>query len=113
MKDLVEQALEPQVLLEKHGWQFRLIGGVAVQRWSEPRLTRDMDITLLTGFAFASRPLDWNDVRGVRVRQGTKNLDWPYIGRQLQPLCDVKEAPEIMIQLENLHREVATSEATL
>ncbi len=26
--------------------------------------------------AFASRPLDWNDVRGILVRQGTRKLDW-------------------------------------
>ena len=57
--------------------------------------------------AFASRPLDWNDVRGILVRQGTSNLDWPYIQRQLQPLCEIKEAPEIMMQLEKLRREVA------
>jgi hypothetical protein len=60
--------------------------------------------------AFASRPIDWNDVRGILVRQGTKKLDWPYIRRQLQPLCELKEAPEIMTQLEKLHREVAASE---
>jgi hypothetical protein len=191
MKDLVEQAAELQSLLISQGWDFCFIGGVAIQRWSEPRLTKDMDITLLTGFggeekfirvllehyesripdapafalrhrvlllrtvqgtgidvalgalpfeqdavrrsrlleyspgislrtctaedllvmkAFASRPLDWNDVRGILVRQGTTKLDWPYIRRQLQPLCEVKEAPEIMTHLEKLRQEVAASE---
>lgn len=191
MKDLVEQAFELQTLLTAQGWQFCFIGGVAIQRWSEPRLTKDMDITLLTGFggeekfidllllhyesriagarefalrsrilllktaqgtgidialgalpfeqeavkrslmleyapgitlrtcsaedllvmkAFASRPLDWNDVRGILVRQGTRQLDWKYIHRQLQPLCEIKEAPDILIQLENLRLEVAQSE---
>ena len=191
MKDLVEQAVELQELLTSQGWQFCFIGGIAIQRWSEPRLTKDMDITLLTGFgceekfidfllqhfesrisdahdfalrsrvlllrtsegtgidvalgalpfeeeavrrsrmleyapgitlrtctaedlivmkAFASRPLDWNDVRGILVRQGSSNLDWPYIQRQLRPLCEIKEAPEIMTQLEKLRREVAMNE---
>ena len=50
MKDLVEEALDLQTLLEAQGWEFCFIGGVAIQRWSEPRLTKDMDITLLTGF---------------------------------------------------------------
>ncbi len=31
-------------------WRFCFIGGVAVQRWGEPRVTRDVDLTLFTGF---------------------------------------------------------------
>lgn len=31
-------------------WPVCLIGGLAVQRWGEPRFTRDADLTLLTGF---------------------------------------------------------------
>lgn len=31
-------------------WAVCLIGGLAVQRWGEPRFTRDADLTLLTGF---------------------------------------------------------------
>ena len=31
-------------------WKFCVIGGLAVQRWGEPRLTQDADLTLLTGF---------------------------------------------------------------
>jgi hypothetical protein len=34
--------------VERH-WQFCFIGGVAVQRWGEPRLTQ-IDLTVLTGF---------------------------------------------------------------
>ena len=29
-------------------WRFCFIGGVAVQRWGEPRLTQDVDLTVLT-----------------------------------------------------------------
>ena len=50
MKDLVEEAADLQVFLEAQGWAFCFIGGLAIQRWSEPRLTKDMDLTLLTGF---------------------------------------------------------------
>jgi hypothetical protein len=191
MEDLIDQAAALQKLLLDQKWEFCFIGGVAVQRWSEPRLTKDMDLTLLTGFgeeepfidlllahyesrisdarefalinrilllrtpqgtgidialaglpfeeaavrrakmleyapgvtlrvctaedlivmkAFASRPIDWNDVRGVLVRQGTRALDWDYIRDHLTPLCEVKEAPEILTQLENLRREVAATE---
>jgi len=31
-------------------WEFAIIGGMAVQRWGEPRQTLDVDLTLLTGF---------------------------------------------------------------
>lgn len=191
MNELTRLALEIQTFCESRKWSFCIIGGMAVQHWGEPRFTKDVDATLLTGFgseegyvdaflsayesrisdernfalknrvlllrsslgigidialgalpfendavrrakvieveegarlrlcsaedllvmkAFASRPIDWNDVRGILVRQGTKNLDWSYIHRQLQPLCELKDAPEIMTQLEKLHREVAASE---
>jgi len=43
-------AIEVQSLCEAHGWRFCFIGGVAVQRWGEPRFTQDVDLTLLTGF---------------------------------------------------------------
>ena len=43
-------AEEIQTFCQKHRWPFCFIGGVAVQRWGEPRLTQDVDLTLLTGF---------------------------------------------------------------
>ena len=33
-----------------HGWAFCFIGGLAVLRWGDPRLTRDVDLTIVTGF---------------------------------------------------------------
>jgi hypothetical protein len=41
---------EVQLFCQGHGWRFCFIGGVALQRWGEPRLTQDVDLTLLTGF---------------------------------------------------------------
>ncbi len=43
-------AEEVQAFCLKQGWRFCFIGGVALQRWGEPRLTQDADLTLLTGF---------------------------------------------------------------
>lgn len=191
MNELCKLALELHDFCEKQKWSFCIIGGLAVQHWGEPRYTKDVDITLLTGFgreevyvdaflasyegrvsdagrfalqnrvlllrsalgigidialgalpfeesavrrakkievepgaslklctaedlivmkAFASRPIDWNDIRGILVRQGTRKLDWAYIRRELQPLCEAKEAPEILTRLEALRREVADTE---
>lgn len=39
-------------------WQFCFIGGVAVQRWGEPRLTQDVDLTILAGFGHEERFTD-------------------------------------------------------
>src|SRR2546422_2006643 len=41
---------EVQRFCQQQGWRFCFIGGVALQRWGEPRLTQDVDLTLLTGF---------------------------------------------------------------
>ena len=170
-------------------WPFAFIGGVAVQRWGEPRVTQDVDLTLFVGFGgdeapiqgllaafagripdaaefarnrrvlllqsgdgigidvalggfpfeeevtrrstfeeflphvrlkvctaedlivfkvFADRPQDWVDVERVIVRQ-TGHLDWPYIRRQLGPLAELKEAPELMIRLEECRRRSETA----
>jgi hypothetical protein len=39
-----------QSILDSQGWQFCFIGGVALQHWGEPRVTRDLDIAVFTGF---------------------------------------------------------------
>jgi hypothetical protein len=51
--------------------------------------------------AFADRPKDWIDIEGVIVRQSPR-LDWPYVRAQLAPLAELKDAPELLDQLERL-----------
>ena len=186
MKDLFEAAKRVQEFLDARAWRSCLIGGIAVQRWGEPRLTRDVDVTLLSGFggeekyvdevlphftsriadarefalarrvmlltakdgtdidlalgglpfeervverasefefypgltlrtcsaedlivmkAFAGREQDWGDVKGIIARQG-RALNWSLVMTELRPLCDLKEAPEILTQLERVRRQV-------
>ncbi|MBI2927385.1 MAG: hypothetical protein HYY24_16945 [Verrucomicrobia bacterium] len=50
MNPIYSAALEVQAVCEASAWRFCFIGGVAVQRWGEPRLTADVDLTLFTGF---------------------------------------------------------------
>lgn len=47
---VLEAAIEIQRFCQDRQWPFCFIGGVVVQRWGEPRLTQDVDLTLLTGF---------------------------------------------------------------
>lgn len=165
-------------------WKYCFIGGIAIQRWGEPRFTIDVDVTLLTGFgseekfanellshfaprrpdaldfalqtrvllvedenkvpmdiafgampfeertisraspflfsqgvtlitcsvedlivhkAFANREIDWADIEGVLYRQG-KKLNINLILKELKPLVELKEEPEI---LEKLKQKIA------
>ena len=51
MNALFRAADELQRVCLAHDWKFCFIGGLAVQRWGEPRETIDVDLTLLTGFS--------------------------------------------------------------
>jgi hypothetical protein len=188
MKDLCILAQQVQQFLDTHAWRSCLIGGLTVLRWGEPRLTRDVDVTLLTGLgeeeryvdaisrrfqfriqdgrgfallhrvmllqaddgteidlalgglpfeanaiqrasdyefypgivlrtcsaedlivmkAFAAREQDWADVKGIIVRQGNR-LNWRVIRAELRQLCELKEAPEIVDELERLRKRLET-----
>lgn len=183
MIDLIDVAMDVQRVIQERNWQFCFIGGLAVQQWGEPRLTRDVDLSLLVEFgqeetivqellrhfqpripdcvafalrnrvvllqvskgigidialaglpfeaemirrsieceilpgqrlvlctaedlivlkAFAARPVDWHDVQSIVDRQGREALDWSYIRRQLEPLVEAKESPEILYLLDQI-----------
>jgi hypothetical protein len=55
---LFAAAADLQRFFDELGWKFCFIGGLAVQRWGEPRLTQDVDATLLTGFGSESDYVD-------------------------------------------------------
>ena len=50
MNPLLEAALEVQRFCCSRRWRYCFIGAIAVQRWGEPRLTYDVDLTVLSGF---------------------------------------------------------------
>jgi hypothetical protein len=50
MTALFQAALDLQAFFQDHRWRFCFIGGIALLRWGEPRVTRDVDVTLLSGF---------------------------------------------------------------
>ena len=53
---------------------------------------------------FADQLQDWADVDGI-IRSRSNSLDWDYIDRELQTLCELKEAPEIPERLRDLRRK--------
>ncbi len=182
MNSLFQAGLELQQFIMGKKWPFCFIGGLAVIRWGEIRMTQDIDLSLLTEFrneetyihallekftsripdpidfarknrvlllsasngvsvdislsglpfekqmikratlfpfssecslitcsaedlvvlkTFADRARDWTDVEGIIMRQGN-SLDVDYIIKELTPLCDLKEAPEIVDKLQKL-----------
>lgn len=50
MNALIRAAADLQAVCVNQGWRYCFIGGLAVQRWGEPRETVDVDLTLITGF---------------------------------------------------------------
>ncbi|MCW5979161.1 MAG: hypothetical protein KIT09_13880 [Bryobacteraceae bacterium] len=50
MIGIFEVARQVQDFCDRREWRSCFIGGIAVQRWGEPRVTRDVDLTLITGF---------------------------------------------------------------
>ncbi|NQT38284.1 MAG: nucleotidyltransferase [Planctomycetes bacterium] len=184
MEDLIRIAHEFEQFCKRRDWRFCFIGGLALQYWGRPRLTRDVDLCLLAGFggeeafidpllaeytarvedarefaltsrvlllatpggialdvslggipfeermveraceveylpgvnlricsaedlivqkAFADRLQDWADVDNV-LRRRRDSLDWDHIERELQPLCEMKEAPMIIERLQDMRR---------
>lgn len=55
MADLLDAAQEVDGYCRRHGWRYCIIGGLALLRWGEQRMTKDVDVTLLTGFGDEER----------------------------------------------------------
>ena len=70
---LFRSALEVERQWTALGYRFCFIGGVALQRWGEPRSTRDLDLTLMTGFggegSYIDQLLAWYPQRIEQARQ--------------------------------------------
>jgi hypothetical protein len=58
MVDLLDAAHALHRFMRAQGWQYCFIGGFALQHWGEPRLTLDIDLTLLAEFGDEARFVD-------------------------------------------------------
>jgi hypothetical protein len=58
MIELLESARQLQDFCDRQGWRSCFIGGIAVLRWGEARLTRDIDLNVLTRFGGEDRIID-------------------------------------------------------
>jgi len=55
MIDLFETAQQRQFFCDQQGWRSCFIGGIAVQRWGELRVARDVNLTMLAGLRSEDR----------------------------------------------------------
>ena len=58
MNPLFAAAVEIEAFCRVREWRCCVIGGLATQRWGEPRQTRDVDLTILTGLGGEERFVD-------------------------------------------------------
>lgn len=58
MNPLFAAAADLQRFCTSCGWRLAVIGGLAVQRWGEPRQTRHVDLSLLAGFGGEAAIID-------------------------------------------------------
>lgn len=56
---------------------------------------------LLVHKCFANRDRDWTDVEGILIRQWG-NVDMKLVRRELHPLAELKESPDILQRLDKL-----------
>ena len=96
MNPVFEAALEVQRFLQERHWRFCIIGGVALQRWGEPRATVDVDLTLLTGFGeeeiatLLGEALEGKSVEEIEVKPAPE-IVWYLIGIPLARFGQVQE----------------------
>lgn len=120
--DGVEFALRHRVLLLTHPNGTPLDVGLGALPFENDSVGRSSPYLFSAGFellvcsaedllvhkAFASRDHDWIDVENILAANWGK-LDLDLVRRELRPLAELKEAPDILDQLEARLRKLARS----
>lgn len=73
MNRLYAAAEDLLALFQENGWKACLIGGLANLRWGEPRLTKDVDVSLAAGWGREEEIADLLLSR-YRLRLGSRDL---------------------------------------
>jgi len=58
VKPVFDAAREIQEFFQRSGHKFCIIGGLALQRWGQPRITKDADFTLLCDLGAEAQLID-------------------------------------------------------
>jgi len=76
---------------------------VEMEPGARVKICRPEDLIVMK--AFADRPQDWLDVKGILIRQKEKPLDWGHIRKHLKVLAKAKESPELVDKLEAMRKD--------
>jgi len=101
--------IDVDISLAAFPYELELIDRAQVELFRETPLPICGPSDLVILKAFANRPHDWIDIRGVLVRSA-KLLDWQLIDEQLSILAELKEEPEIVTQLAVLRKSLLKTE---
>lgn len=99
------QGVDVDVSLGAFPFERDLIDRASLQTLRQTSLLVCGPTDLVILKAFANRPRDWQDIRGVLVRSADK-LDWDIILQEVEMLANLKEEPEILTRLRRLRSEV-------
>lgn len=88
MTPQLEAAWEIHQFLSEHGLQYAIIGGIAVQKWGEPRFTRDVDLSVAS-------PLDTGSADLVRL------ITERFPSRTADPLAFARKTRMVLITASN------------
>ncbi len=83
------------IALAAFPFERELIGRARLQAYpgGAIKICEASDLVIMK--AFANRPRDWEDIRGIAIRNGQR-LDWNRIEHELAILADLKDEPEIL-----------------
>jgi hypothetical protein len=118
MNEQEAAAWEVHQFVQSLGLPYAVIGGMAVQWWGEPRMTKDVDLTVVAPLdqpssvfiqqvldrfparkAIAGRPQDVRDIEGILYRQRDA-LDVAIIRPWLHAFAELLDNPEIVERFE-------------
>jgi len=95
--------VDVDVALAAFPFERELIGRARKQPFRDSKLLICGPSDLIILKAFANRPRDWQDIRGIMIRSASQ-LDWQLIETEVQVLANLKEEPEIFDRLRNLRK---------
>lgn len=95
------QGVDVDVSLAAFPFERNLINRASLQAYEQTQLKICGPNDLVILKAFANRPRDWDDIRGVLIRSESL-LDWELIETELTLLANLKEEPEIITRLSEL-----------
>ena len=98
--------VDVDVALAAFPYELELIRRAQKQPFRDEQLLICGPSDLIILKAFANRPRDWLDIRGIMIRSASQ-LNWRLIESELEVLATLKEEPEILDRLHNLQSELS------